>query len=211
MIGLAYKDFLVMKKQLRYYAVFFLVYGVMAASGIGFGVLAGLVCVMGLTLPMSSIAYDEQARWDKFAASTPVGRGGIVAGKYLFVLITLAVTALFVAALTLALRLLGLVQEDIVELLLTIAACTGVALVMNAVSLPLMLKFGAEKSRIISMAFFALVFGSFFFVGFLVKNNFLVARRWLLSALPVLLAILAVGGFALSYCISRAIYEKKEL
>jgi len=31
-----------------------------------------------------------------------------------------------------------------------------------------------------------------------------------LTALPGLLAILAVGGFALSYCIAQAIYARKE-
>ena len=33
---------------------------------------------------------------------------------------------------------------------------------------------------------------------------------WVLTALPGLLAILAVGGFALSYCIAQAIYARKE-
>ena len=33
---------------------------------------------------------------------------------------------------------------------------------------------------------------------------------WLAAALPGLLAILAVGRFALSYCVAQAVYAKKE-
>ena len=41
------------------------------------------VALIGLFLPMSSIGYDDQARWEKFAVATPAGRRGVVAGKYL--------------------------------------------------------------------------------------------------------------------------------
>ena len=81
MIGLVYKDLMVLKKHLRYYMIFLVVYGGMTAAGMGPGILGAVICIVGMILPMSSIAYDEQARWDKYAAATPAGRAGIVGGK----------------------------------------------------------------------------------------------------------------------------------
>lgn len=209
MIGFLYKDFLVLKKQIRFYALFLVVYGVMSISGMGIGFLTGLVSVVGLVLPMSSIAYDEQARWDKFAASTPAGRSGIVNGKYLFSLIVTGGTAVLVTLLSLTLHLAGLMKEGTEEILLTILACVGVSLAMSAVTLPLLLKFGAEKSRAVSMGFFVAIFGGILLCGYL--SRAFTIPQWLISALPAALGVLAVGGFGVSYCVSRAIFEKKEL
>ena len=74
------------------------------------------------------------------------------------------------------------------------------------------LKFGAEKARLVSMALFLLVFGSVALLGLAMDNGFVLPAlpAWLAAALPGLLAIVSVGGFALSYCISQAVYAKKE-
>ena len=70
----------------------------------------------------------------------------------------------------------------------------------------------AEKARLVSMALFLLVFGSVALLGLAMDNGFVLPAlpAWLAAALPGLLAIVSVGGFALSYCISQAVYAKKE-
>ena len=97
-------------------------------------------------------------------------------------------------------------------LVLSALACAGIALIMNAVALPLLLKFGAEKARMVSMALFLLVFAGFALLGLAADRGLALPAppAWVLTALPGLLAILAVGGFALSYCIAQAIYARKE-
>lgn len=213
MIGLVYKDLMVLKKQLRYYLVFLVIYGGMTVAGMGPGILGAVICIVGMILPMSSIAYDEQARWDKYAAATPAGRAGIVGGKYLFTLVVVgSMTGLVVLCMVL-LRLTGLVKNDMAELVFTALGCGGAALFINAITLPLMLKFGAEKSRTISMGLFVVIFGASALGAMALKNQVALPAPpvWLLNALPVVLAILAVGSFAVSYCIARAIYANKEL
>lgn len=213
MIGLVYKDIMVLKKQLRYYIVFLLVYGAMTVAGMGPGILGAVICIVGLILPLSSIAYDEQARWDKYAASTPAGRDGIVGGKYLFTLAVVGGMTALVLLCMVILNLTGLVKDSLTELILTALLCGAVALVINAISLPLMLKFGAEKSRTISTGLFVIIFGGSVLGGLVLDK--LAARptppAWLLSVLPVLLVLLAIAGFTASYFISRTIYAKKEL
>lgn len=213
MTGLVYKDLIVLKKQLRYYLVFLVIYGGMTVAGMGPGILGAVICIVGMILPMSSIAYDEQARWDKYAASTPAGRAGIVGGKYLFTLVVLGGMTALVLLCMAGLRLAGLVQEGMAELVFTALGCAGAALFINAITLPLMLKFGAEKSRTISMGLFVVIFGVSALGAMALKNQVALPAppMWLLNALPVVLAILAVGSFAVSYCVSRAIYANKEL
>lgn len=213
MIGLVYKDIMVLKKQLRYYVGFLMVYGVMAVMGVGASVMGAMISVVGLVLPMSSIAYDEQARWDKFAVSTPAGRAGVVGAKYLFTLLVLGSMTLLVLLSMAVLHLAGMLEENIADMAASALSCTGVSLLMNSVTLPLLLKFGAEKSRSISMGIFVVIFGgSFLSAAALKKQTELpVLPAWLADALPVVLAALAVGSFVISYCIARGIYEKKEL
>lgn len=217
MIGLVYKDMMVMKKQLFYYLAFFVVYGFLSATGtFSLGTIQGaMVTMVGIMVPMSSMAYDEQAKWDKFAAATPVGRQGIVKGKYLLSLLTTGAAALISAALALLFLLTGLVEGDRAEVLFSILGCAVAAVFLNAVLLPILFKFGVEKSRILFLLLSALVFGGITLLAMVAKNggdiggvlNF--ADR--LGPLASLLLVIAVAACALSYFISLGIMEKKEL
>lgn len=213
MTGMVYKDFCVLRKQAAYYLLFLVVYAALVAAGaFPSGILAGLVVVTGMMLPMSSFSYDDQARWDKYASSTPAGRGGVVGGKYLFaVAATLAASVVAFLAYQI-LTLLGISGDTMTEAAFAVLACAAATLVLNAVILPLLFKFGAEKSRVISMVLFVAVFGGCIALGSLLENASLPPLpAWLLTALPGLLGLAGVGGFAVSYFISRGIYEKKEL
>jgi len=110
------------------------------------------------------------------------------------------------------LALAGGLEESLSELLLSALACAGIALIMNAVALPLLLKFGAEKARMVSMALFLLVFAGFALLGLAADRGLALPAppAWVLAALPGLLALLSIGGFVLSYCIAQAIYARKE-
>ena len=206
MTGLIYKDFLALKGHLTTYLVFFLVYGGLCLSGVfTASVLCGMVVLMSLITPMTTVTSDDVSRWNRFAIATPACRRGVVTGKYLFTLLVTLASTVFVSLLLVVLALAGGLEEPLSELLLS-------ALVMNAVALPLLLKFGAEKARMVSMALFLLVFAGFALLGLAADRGLALPAppAWVLTALPGLLAILAVGGFALSYCIAQAIYARKE-
>lgn len=215
MMGMVYKDCLLLRKQLSYYLIFFVLYTGLAAAGIfpPF-VLPGLVVFVGLMLPMSSFAYDEQARWEKYAASTPAGRSGIVNGRYLFALLVVVGASVVVFLLLSALYLLGLFPDNstLVDACFVVLACAAVALILDAVILPLLIRFGAEKSRLISVILFVAVFGAIIALGQMEQSAALPhLPGWFSAALPGLLAILSVGGFVLSYCVARHIYARKPL
>lgn len=214
MTGLIYKDFLALKGHLSTYVVFFVIYGGLCIAGVfSPSVLAGMVVLISIITPMTTVTSDDISRWNRFAVASPACRRGVVAGKYLFTLLMVLLSAVLVAVLLVVLALAGgLGDGSLAEYLLATLACGGIALLMNGVTLPLLLKFGAEKARLVSMALFLLVFGSVALLGLAMDNGFVLPAlpAWLAAALPGLLAIVSVGGFALSYCISQAVYAKKE-
>ena len=214
MTGLIYKDFLALKGHLSTYVVFFVIYGGLCIAGVfSPSVLAGMVVLISIITPMTTVTSDDISRWNRFAVASPACRRGVVAGKYLFTLLMVLLSAVLVAVLLVVLALAGgLGDGSLAEYLLATLACGGIALLLNGVTLPLLLKFGAEKARMVSMALFLVVFGGTALAGLAVDSGFAFPAppAWVVTAIPGLLAILSVGGFVLSYFIAQAVYAKKE-
>ena len=88
MTGLIMKDILVMRKALKSYLFIMVLYAVMAWLDIlNFGFIITFIQVMLMVLPITAFAYDEQAKWDRYAMSLPLGRSKVVGARYLFVLV----------------------------------------------------------------------------------------------------------------------------
>ena len=213
MMGMVYKDVLVLRKQLGYYGIFFLVYTFLTVTDVmPPAIMYAMTVLIGMMLPMSTFAYDDLARWNKYAAATPAGRRGIVAGKYVFsllaVLAAAVLTALLLTAVVVLKPELGPLDEGLIGLLI----CVLITIVIEAVMLPVLVKFGVEKSRLSSIVLFVVIFGGAMLLGQLAGAlEGIVIPGWFLTALPGLLVLLAVGGYIISYFISRGIFEKKEL
>jgi len=213
MKGLLYKDIVVLRKQISTLLVFVLVYGGFCVAGVfDFSIIGALIAVFGLTIPMSSVALDDTSHWDRYAAATPAGRKGIVAGKYLFTLLVILVSGLAGTAIMLVLSVVGLTDSPFQELTVVTASCASVTLLLDAILLPFMLKYGAEKARLISMITFVVIFGSVVLLGGLANNgaNMPQLPGWLVTALPVVFGLASVGGFVLSFAVSLGIYNRKE-
>ncbi|HIR84781.1 MAG TPA: ABC-2 transporter permease [Candidatus Galloscillospira excrementavium] len=213
MIGMVCKDILVLRKQMLYYLFFIAVYTVLVVAGVfPPSILPAVMVIIGMLLPMSSFGFDDQAHWEKFAAATPAGRRDIVAGKYLFALLSVGVTALLVLALMAALAVLGLAEFAAAETLFSMLVCIALSLIFNAITLPVLLKFGAEKSRIISIVIFVAVFGGVMLLGQLADSAGveLTLGPWLVNALPMVLAMVCVGALVISYFVALGIYQRKE-
>lgn len=212
MMGLVYKDLMVQGKTLRYYLIFMLVYVVLVFAGVfDTFILGTFAVVMAMILPMSSMAYDDQVKWDAYAAAAPGGRKKMVAGKYLFTLGVVLASGAAALILMLALYALGRAEMPMGELLITLAACMGVGLLINSVILPLIFKFGAEKSRAISLGVFVVIFGGGMLAFQMLDAASLPALPvWLINALPVVLILGLLIALCLSFAVSLHICEKKE-
>lgn len=213
MMGMVYKDFLVQRKQLGYYIAFFIMYTVLAVMEImPAAIMYTMTVLIGMLVPMSTFAYDDLARWNKYAAATPAGRRGIVAGKYVFSLLSVLLAAGFSAVLVVAVLMLKPELGALDEMLIGLLICTLIPILIDAVILPVFIKFGSEKSRLISILIFVAVFGSIMLIGQLAgMTEGVVIPEWFILALPGLLVLVTIGGYVISYFIARGIFEKKEL
>ncbi len=215
MTGLIWKDFLVMRKALKSYLSIMVLYAVMAYLNIfNYSFIITFIQVILMVLPISAFAYDEQAKWDRYAMSLPIGRSAVVMARYLFVLELAFVT--FALGLAGTALLVISQAEDATEMLLTLIVSSTIGLLMPAILLPLSYKLGAERAR---PFLYAIIFIPVIAIVLLVRANVLdfSSLNWLNDLSPSALiggaALLPLGVLVLlfiSYLISCRVVAGKE-
>ena len=212
MTGLILKDLLILRKTLRSYLFMLIVYVGIAFTGVWSADIVGvLLVVMVVMLPMNVFAYDKQAKWDTYGLALPVGRTKTVAARYLCVLLLclLSVGVMLYAA--------GRVEEP-VEFLVSCSVMGLMSVLVNAIMLPFLYKFGPERAR---MMFFGIMGG---IVLLVVAALFpLGGLEWLKSlelaeptpaqaaAIPAVAAVAGLALLAVSFLLSRHFYGSKDV
>ena len=216
MIGLVYKDFLCLRKSAASYLFVVAIYGLLTVAGVWDGtILSTVLAVLISMLPYSCFSYDNIAKWELYGLSLPLRRSRIVLARYLTVLLALAFSAVLCGLFGAALAALGQMEDWGLYLSSAIGAL-GFSVLLNAILLPLLYRFGAERARIL---FFG-VLGAIVAIGFTVLS-LVDVTGWLdgiehvqwKEMLPVVgvAAIAAAVVLLLSYVLSVRIYQKREL
>lgn len=216
MKALLYKDFCVLKKVLRLYLLFFVLYGLMAVFNEDSGFLSGVLLVMAGMLPLTALASDEQGNFGRFGQVLPVSLRAMVGEKYLLGLISMAAGGGVSLLLLMVIELLhgdGFTGEMLAAQLLTVGVLVLACGVLLAVMLPLGFWLGVEKARL------AVVGGAvvlILLVGFVVERG---SRYFQLEsgfvqqhfALVALCAVAAVAALlAISFAAACRLYGKRE-
>lgn len=213
MMGLVWKDLYVMKSMGRSYIFMFGIFAFMSLLGIydGISFVSFLMVMMLIMMPINTFAYDEQAKWDRYAAATPAGRKGVVAGKYLFTALLLAAGLLLCAGLQAGMYAMDLHGDDgLLDMMMASMVAASVGAILNAVLLPLLFKFGTQKGRMFLMVSVAIGTGGIVALLGVLSGSVPDVDR-LMGTIVGLLPILAVGLMVISYFVSVGIYGKKEL
>ena len=211
MRGLIWKDILVMRKTLRFYLLVMGFYVVLSLLDLfSISVVSCMAALMVMTIPMSSFGYDEIARWDRVAGGFPLGRGEIVAARYVFILLMV----LLALVVSLAAAVLGgFLGIDPMETVASMCGAMGAGLLYTDIILPICYKLGAERARPYMFAVMLLPVGAFLLLAKLgiLDLSFLnqMEEMQAIGALA-LFPLLALVGLAPSYAASRRIYEQKE-
>ena len=211
MRGLLYKDFLILKRNLLSYLVVivvFLLTGIVQKDASFF---TSMIVMLSTMLVTSSISFDDLAHWDKYALSLPISRRTLVAGKYVLALVSLA-CGIVASLLGITLIRVLFPQQPLIPQFVAIAMITCVAILFLSIMLPVIYRFGVEKSRFLMMALFVL---PFLFVVFLSQFDLS------LPALPTskqdiaftagCIVVILAALFYLSYRLSVRIYCQKDL
>ncbi len=218
MTGLILKDLLILRKTLRSYLFMLIVYVGIAFTGVWSADIVGvLLVVMVVMLPMNVFAYDKQAKWDTYGLALPVGRTKTVAARYLCVLLLCLLSVGLTAILGVMLYAAGRVEEP-VEFLVSCSVMGLMSVLVNAIMLPFLYKFGPERAR---MMFFGIMGG---IVLLVVAALFpLGGLEWLKSlelaeptpaqaaAIPAIAAVAGLALLAVSFLLSRHFYGSKDV
>ncbi len=150
MRALLLKDILALKRTLRIYAAFLVVY-----CGIGIfsdnpSFFMGFITVLSIMLPINAMTIDKGCHWNAYAACLPIPRSMSVLSKY--VLAGLGILAAIIPCLVFRLvdRYTSLITDTISWS--EIALMTALALTILAFQLPFLFRFGPERGRFASMA-----------------------------------------------------------
>ena len=160
MKALLLKDWYVLRKQAWAYLIIVLVWG-----GIPSEVLNLLAVVYGAMIPYTAMAYDQRSHWDRFARMLPYSDRTVVLSRYALGWVSLLIGT---AAVTLCQGIVSCLPvrteaaAGLSPALIYTALCVGTILL--SINVPLTLRFGSEKARMVSVLITFLVFAS---VGFL--------------------------------------------
>ena len=206
MKGLLKKDFYMIIKNCRVVIIaiaMFLVIGTVSETPYFLMFSAIMAGVISFTL----ISYDENYGWNIYADVLPVTRKEQVSAKYLITLIFVA-GSMFIAGLVLLIK--GIINNNFslegFMVLITVFLLLG--FMSPALLLPAIYKFGLQKGRIV----YYLLIGCISAIAFtglqegdpIQKLSFLFKYEWIFIPAPMIL-------FAVSWFISMAVYNKKEI
>lgn len=150
MRALLLKDILALKRTLRVYAAFLVVYcgiGIFSDNPSFFMV---FITVLSIMLPINAMTIDKGCHWNAYAACLPIPRSMSVLSKY--VLAGLGILAAIIPCLVFRLvdRYTSLITDTISWS--EIALMTALALTILAFQMPFLFRFGPERGRFASMA-----------------------------------------------------------
>lgn len=210
MKGLLLKDLFMLKRYSRTLLVLIVFYAVLGMMNDETSVMVGMMCGITVLLCMmmvvSSIAMDDQCKWNGYALAMPVSHSKLVGAKYVLALVLGLLGTLAAGVLCILLVAVkgGLDAEGMLEIAATIGILLLTGTVYIAVMMPFVYKFGVEKSRILMIALVLLPTG----MAYLLKHMGVPlpapgTLELLLKLSPVVVLALYAGSFWLSLHIVR--------
>ncbi len=207
MTSLVLKDLLNLQSYLRTIFVFVIFYTVLSFTMADVSLVAGMLIILFAMIPISSFSYDQQAKWDVFSQTLPVTRKQIVQGKYIVALLFIVLGFVLSFVITVIATVLKGETLDLMELLIGNGMIALTGLILLAIMIPLIYKFGVEKSRMMLMTI-ALVptLGVMLLanLGFTIPSDF----NW--ELVGYIIPAVAAIGFVISFMISTRIYSAKD-
>ena len=217
MKGLLIKDFKLMMMQKNFFAMIVVIAVVMTVFTDDIAFPLGFLTFVVSMFTLSTISYDEFDNGNAFLFSLPVSRSGYVVEKYCLALLLGGGAWIFATVLAMGAVIIRKIMPagDLVVIALFILP---VMLMMQAVMLPIQLKFGGEKGRIALIGASGLAVG---LAAIIVKGAGTVLHIDLvkgfahLQTVSVRVLILSVAAVAVvlllaSMKISIAVVKKKE-
>lgn len=158
-------------------------------------------------LPVNLLGYDQNSGWVEYSLTLPVSKKVLVAEKYLVGLLCAAASVVIGGLFVVVLSLRKGAALDGTALFF-VGNGVNTILLMNGISLPLMYRFGAEKTRMIYILTFA-GFGTLIAGGGVLVDEFQTNGRFQASiGLGAALFVVVLVLYLLSWRLSVQWYGK---
>lgn len=212
MKGLLVKDFLLIFQRKQTLLMFLVISFVMGFS-IGGSFIVGYLCLLSTTLAVGTISYDDADNGLLFLLTWPISRQDYVLSKYVLCGIVAAVSWVLAFGFLGVLNVVKGLPFHFGEELTAAAALIPVVLLLFCLMIPVQLKYGPEKGRLVVM-----LFGGGLVGLFLLLEKFVSAETaaQLLDSIPEM-GYLAAGiifclcSLLISIQVSIRIMEHKKL
>lgn len=217
--GLIIKDILQLKNYRKTLVVFILIFMLVSISEIdGIGNMLALMLTLAFAMfSMASFNYDELNKTDRYILTLPITRRQVVLSKYIFVIYSTLIGSIIGTVIGFILTSLVNKQISNIGEIITIGlgGMMGIGLI-EAIQIPCIYKWGAEKGRIQMVLITALVIALTGVIEFIVKkvniqfpvNNFFDIFN---KFLPVIFIVTTIIIYYISFKIAYKIYNKKEI
>lgn len=206
MKGLLLKDLFTLRKQGKVYLLllaFYLFYTILTKN---VSMMSSMIAMLCAIAPITTLAYDENCKWDRYALSMPISRKMIVLSKYVFGLLLILISMAIVAPLSM--MVVTYTREmELKPAMMIVLAVNGIAVLFLSILLPLLFKFGVEKGRLLM---FVIFFIPMAFVYIYKKINLGLPSKETFELLGYLSPVFLIIIVLISIVISIRIYEKKE-
>ena len=216
MKGLLIKDLLLLKNQQRFFLLILFMSVGMLLAGVNSLFVINYITLIITMFTLSSISYDEFDNGYAFLFTLPITRNQYAAEKYVFGFVTGGSACIIVTVIALIMNFVR-GGAGTLELLITALLYLFMSLLFMAVVVPVQLKFGTEKGRIVLIFIIGIIFAAGFIVVKAAKTfqfdlSTVVAALTSFAAGPVIIFLLFISLAAVfgSYLISVNIMKKKQ-
>lgn len=153
--GLLIKDFKLMKSQMKFFFIIMIVWGIVMAGSIGgsgASFLVGYTAVLCAFLTISTFSYDEFENGTAYLFTLPFHRKDYVSEKYLFGFLISTLPTIMIGMILWIVHSVQGKADHFGVYFLNVAVSLPMAYLLLALEIPLMVRFGQEKSRLVSVA-----------------------------------------------------------
>ncbi len=207
MKGLLIKDVLTLKNQGKLFLVIIVFYGFFAATMGDPGFVNGMIVLVSSMMFLTSFAYDDLAKWDALALSMPITRKNLVSSKYILSILLAVLGGIVAVLFNVGFYLLDN-RIDLAGQMTSVAGIVAIAITFCMILLPIIFKFGVEKSRFLMMA---ILLVPIVIVFLLDKAGISMPTAEQLNKLLLFSPFLLVALVLISWVISCNIFMRKEI
>lgn len=216
--GLIIKDFKLVKSQMKFFFIIMILWGVFMTTQLNMATFfVGYVAVLCSFITLSTLNYDEFENGSAYLMTLPISRKDYIVGKYLFGMLITTIPFAVASMLSWVVLLVRGTEMRFAEYFMSIIVLIPMAYLLLALEIPLQVKFGQEKSRMISVILiggFSAGIGIISYMSKLVGDNGIEAATGIVRLGTGVLVMLVVAALAvlmwISYKISCRFMEKKE-